>query len=855
MSLDLIADFIESLGLLVTLSLGVALLEPMRRNLGQRLLREAVLGSLFGGVIVLVMIHPVVLPIGATFDPRGGPAIMAGVLGGPISAAIAAVVGAAGRYYLVGGPFAFSGALGFLCYGIFGCAVWFFMKRYPLSLNWRGLGLLGVLGTLSVLPVFFVGVDVATALQVLKAGGPILLANNIISTLIVGFVLAFARQYINLNRELEERRQEDAMLSLVARETTNMVIITDANGVTEWVNDGFLRMTGYDISEVVGTKPGALLQGPDTDPEIVRHMSQCISAGEGFHVEVLNYSKTGRPFWLEIRCQPIREPGQPLRFIAIESDVTSRKEALVRANQAEQTLLTAIESIEDAFALFDSRDRLVLANSKYKEYYSLCSDILEPGAKFEEILRIGAERGQFDLGGLSIDQWIEDRMRAHSAGDSMIEQRLGNGRWLKISERKTPDGGTVGFRVDITELKVAQQAAEQANRAKSEFLASMSHEIRTPMTSVMGLADLLLEDDLRSESEEKVRQIKNATNALLGIINDILDLSKMDASKLKIESIETEPRQLIEDVVQMFRQTAAPGKMANLDLIMETDDRLPKLIRSDPTRLRQILVNLVGNAMKFTESGAVTVRASTSADDAPPVISFQIIDSGIGIAADALDALFDDFTQGDASITRNYQGSGLGLSICKRLITLMGGEIGVESELGKGSTFWFKVPFDRMEEAGTAQLGSGPDAQRQKCPSLSILVAEDAELNRMIIGAIVSKLGHRVICVENGAEAVAAVEEGDFDLVLMDVRMPVLSGPDATRRIRKLPGPKSRTPIIALTADVMEESKAAYFSAGMSAFVAKPINPADLARTIVQVYRHDDSSSERRSSAEGLAQG
>jgi len=833
-TLDFLANLIEGLAVLAVLSAVIAILEPRHWTFGQQSVRDAALGLLFGVVILIVVIHPIALPIGATFDPRGGPAILAGVFAGPIGAAIAAAMGAAGRYYIVGGPFALGGAVGFLLYGGFGVLVWLLLRRGRLALSWRSLLAIGAVGTVAVLPAFFVSADAATAVQIIRSAGVILLANNMAGTLIVGLLVLFARRYVEMRQTLEARQLEDAKLSIVARKTTNTVIITNACGYVEWVNEGFTNLTGYQREDVIGRKPGELLQGPGTDLETVRYMSERLADGQGFDVEVLNYRKTREPFWAEIRCQPIEEPGEPLRFIAIESDVTRKREALDRANRAEQTLRTAIDSIEDAFVLFDAEDRLQLANSKYKEYYPESADLLEPGARFEDIIRIGAERGQYAEAEGRIDDWLAERMAAHLSGDRQIEQKLGDGRWLKISERRTPDGGIVGFRVDVTELKAAQEAAEAANRAKSEFLASMSHEIRTPMTGVVGLADLLLDEDLTPNSKDKVLRIKDAADALLRIINDILDLSKLEAGKLNIERIDFQPKPLIEDVVDLFRRTCPVTKAGKLEIVCEIDADLPSNLRGDPTRLRQILINLVGNAVKFTDAGSVTVTAMCGQEETPTAIDFRVSDTGIGISEAVLPRLFDDFTQADASISRNYQGTGLGLSICKRLVTLMGGEIGVNSRFGKGSTFWFNVPFERSTEIAPPAAGLVPAAVKES-PPLSILLAEDTELNRMIIEAIVAKLGHSTTCVDDGAEAVAAVAANDYDLVLMDVRMPKMSGPEATRQIRRMAGPKADIPIIAVTADIMEENRRQYFEAGMTALVSKPIDPEELATAIDRV--------------------
>lgn len=377
-------------------------------------------------------------------------------------------------------------------------------------------------------------------------------------------------------------------------------------------------------------------------------------------------------------------------------------------------------------------------------------------------------------------------------------------------------------------------AAEAAERSKSEFLASMSHEIRTPMTGVIGFADLLLSDDLPPESHKKVRQIKESASSLLTIINDILDLSKLDAGKLEIENITFDPIKLSNEVIHMFHQTLSPLKRDNLELIADIDPDVPLAITSDPTRLRQVLVNLVGNAVKFTHTGSVTLHCCK--DPFEDKLLFKIMDTGIGIDDSVQGRLFGDFVQADASISRQYHGTGLGLSISRRLVGLMGGEIGLDSALGTGSTFWFTLPF---EAASAHTLAAGDDALNfdayQLDHSLTILVAEDNKINQTIIKAFLNKMGHTPTFVNNGLEAVAAAQTSAYDLILMDIRMPELSGIDATKQIRAFEGEKGQVPIIALTADVMADHRKIYFDIGMNDCIAKPIDPTSLAQAIAKV--------------------
>lgn len=823
-------QFISGLSLLVMLSVCVAYLESLAAVGVRRVLHNLIIGSLFGIVIVLVMLNPIELPVGSTFDPRAGPAILAAVFGGPIGAIVAAAIGAAGRYYLIGGPVALGGAIGFLLYGAFGLLVMQVVRRRQLELTPITLVVIGALGSVAVLPAFFVSVDLATASQIVRKAGLILLANNIAGTVIIGLALGASRKYVQLRASLIKRQQEDAKLSLVAREATNSVIITDGDGHIEWVNEGFTRATGYTLEEIVGLKPGRLLQGPDTNPETVRLMNEALARGSGFDVEILNYRKDGTPIWLEISCQAIQEPGQPKKFVAIENDITLRKKESERAEKAEQMLLMAIDSIDDGFVLFDKDDRLILANRQYKDFFPRGREVIQPGVDFETILRAsakdnsyvlpgGTERSPQASGGAELEDLIQNRLAAHRAGGEM-NQKLSDGRWLKLRERRTPEGGVVGLRIDITELKAAQEAAETANRTKSEFLASMSHEIRTPMTGIMGMADLLLDEDLKPEWATKVRRIKGASAGLLRILNDILDLSKLDAGKMLVEEIAFEVRPLIDDVVSLTQQISQASKIERIAISAQVDDAVPRMVKGDPARLRQILINLLGNAIKFTEHGSVSLQCGVNRTGGG--LSFDVVDTGIGIKADILPNLFTAFTQADASISRTYQGTGLGLAICQRLVELMNGTITVESRFGEGSTFSVDLPLETLEQ----DAAKGEDVTARPAAPISqlkILVVEDVEINRMIVEAMLAKHGHTTVLAKDGAEAVHAVETEDFDVILMDLRMPIMSGIEATRRIRQMPGSKSQIPIIALTADVVEGSREACQAVGIGGFVAKPI--------------------------------
>ncbi|SCA56876.1 putative Histidine kinase [Candidatus Terasakiella magnetica] len=380
---------------------------------------------------------------------------------------------------------------------------------------------------------------------------------------------------------------------------------------------------------------------------------------------------------------------------------------------------------------------------------------------------------------------------------------------------------------EITEQKhklvQARDDAETANKTKSEFLAAMSHEIRTPLTGVMGFADLLLVDDIPQESKQKAMRIKGSTEALYRIINDILDMSKLEAGKFNLEMNDFDLQKLVKEVTDLFEKSRRTDK--NVVWELHFSDDFPQGIHSDITRIRQILMNLLGNAFKFTQEGTISIHCEMTEDDeGQPFVKFSVIDTGIGIADDTINMLFTSFTQADASISRKFEGTGLGLAICKSLIDLLGGEIGVESQEGKGSTFWFTLPY---KEATDIQSQDEPKAlatDYKALRPLNILVAEDNRVNQHIIQKFMEAYGHKITIAANGLEALNAHKENPYELILMDVRMPEMDGPEATRNIRQLSGEPANVPIIAITADAIKQHIEGYFEAGMNAFVPKPFN-------------------------------
>jgi PAS domain S-box-containing protein len=649
-----------------------------------------------------------------------------------------------------------------------------------------------------------------------------------------------------------------ALQSAIFNSANFSSIATDAKGVIQIFNVGAERMLGYAAADVMNKITPADISDPQE--LIARAKALSVELGTpitpGFEALVFKASrgiediyeltyirKDGSRFPAVVSVTALRDvQGAIIGYLLIGTDNTARKLVEAEQKKLDQRLRdqqfytrSLIESNIDALMATDPSGIITDVNKQMEALTGCTRDELI-GAPFKDYFT-DPERAEAGIKLVLSEKKVTDYELTACARDG--KQTVVSYNATTFYDRNRTLQGVFAAARDVTErkrveaeLRAAKAVAESASRTKSDFLASMSHEIRTPMNAIIGIADLLAKTPLSPEQNKYVQIFRRAGDNLLHIINDILDLSKVEASQLEMERTGFSLNDLLEKVTEMV---AVRANEKGLALVCEIAPKVPTALVGDPTLLSQVLLNLLGNAIKFTESGEVALRVTPDADSTVPgVLRFTVSDTGIGISGEKLGAVFERFTQADSSTTRRYGGSGLGLTISKRLVELMGGRIWVESEVGKGSIFSFAVPLEIWvcaRRPTAAPVGAGPEAP---LPALSILLAEDSPDNCTITMAYLEDTPYRVEIAETGAIACKKFMAGHYDLVLMDRQMPIMDGLTATRTIRAWEQANDRppTPIIALTASALKRDREMCLAAGCTAFLTKPIKQEVLLQAI-----------------------
>ncbi len=639
----------------------------------------------------------------------------------------------------------------------------------------------------------------------------------------------------------ERKRAEEALhesedrFRIMADGCPTMMWVTNAEGGIEFINRAFREFFGIAYEQAEGENWQSVLH-PEDARRYTSEFQRRVREQTSFRAETRVRNADGEWRWVDSYAEPRFSPaGQFLGHVGLSPDITERKSAVEALRSSEEKFRQLAENIREVFWIMSPAEgQMLYVSPAYEQVWGRTCDSLHrnPESWKESIHPDDADRAH--------QCFLRQRQGEAIKSEYRILTPDGCEKW--ICDRAFPvrnEAGqiirVVGIAEDVsdqkryeTELIDAREGADAANFAKSRFLANMSHEIRTPMNGVIGMMQLLLQTDLSAEQRRYATVADSSGRTLLSLIDDILDLSKIEARKIVLENVTFPPRGTVEDVVQLLRtEAAAKGLVLNAHVAPD----IPLLLRGDPHRLRQILINLSANAIKFTERGAVTLSAALhNRQEGNVTIRFAIRDTGIGIKPEAIASLFAPFVQADVSTTRKYGGTGLGLTICNQLVGMMGGTIGVESNEGQGSTFWFTVPFELAPadiQPSQPVARAMPSQRRQHA---RILVAEDNMVNREVALALLRKLGYDAAAVTNGAEAVDAVEAGDYDLVLMDCEMPVMDGFHATRAIHGSIHP--HLPIIALTANAMPADRDRCLREGMNDYLAKPVDLRRLAEVL-----------------------
>ncbi|MFC3800243.1 PAS domain S-box protein [Cohnella sp. GCM10012308] len=605
------------------------------------------------------------------------------------------------------------------------------------------------------------------------------------------------------------------------------VALTDPDGLFLTVNPAMERIFGYSKEQFEGQRFGCF-SNPDDPVQSIEELKALMGETElEWLMEKRFIRNDGATIWTMTSVRLFRsDEGTPLYYIVQINDISKQKISEIKLQESVERYTSLKKYNHDAVISFDLQGRVINGNAVAEKLTGYCIESELIGMELANII------GQPNV----------DRILADALQDATVEQGIDtlvnkDGEVVEVITSIAPifvGNRNIGFYLickDISEQKqlvLAKEMAEATNRAKSEFLAMMSHEIRTPMNGVIGMTDLLLDTELDEERQGYVEIIRNSGEALLAIINDILDLSKIEAGRSELQETSFDLRKCIKDSMSVV---SAKADEKSLELSYAIHHDVPDYIYGDADRLKQVLLNLLGNAVKFTPSGKVSV-AVKKVKAKTPLLSFTVTDTGVGIPPDRLEEIFDPFSQIDSFMMRKHEGTGLGLSISRRIVELMGGEIRAESDGKNGSTFQFSVELhERTENHLMPEIGEPRDAVLS---AAKILVGEDNPINTLVLKKMLEKMGHHVSVAANGKEAIEAALREPFDLIFMDIQMPVINGLDATRAIKERLAPDRCPRIVAVTANALKGDREKCLAAGMDEYVSKPVKREVVTQILVQ---------------------
>ena len=646
-----------------------------------------------------------------------------------------------------------------------------------------------------------------------------------------------------LEHKVEERTDElkksEKLYRMLADNASDNIWVMNIEGEFTYISPSVEKIRGYTPAEAMQLSLAETLT-PDSLLLVGEALENArASVQNGLPVKFLNeleeYRKDGTTFFTEVSASSMyNSEGEFEGFLGVTRDITERK-------RSEKKFRTLFNQMPIPLSMSDAFGNIIYQNQSFTNTFGYTIQDV-PTVEIWMMKAYPEENYRADV----MAMWSEsvkdavERQTVITPNDYSVTCKEGSVKTVSISGAELGDGNLLVIFVDITERKqveqdllVAKTAAESANRAKSEFLANMSHEIRTPMNGLLGMAYLLEMTDLSKDQQEYVAALKLSGNNMMSLVNDILDLSKIEAGKVTIEPAAFDLRRAIGEV-SMVHKSVIFGKNLSLDIIIA--EEVPTLMMGDQLRVKQILHNLLGNAAKFTKQGGITISVNLHERHNDSIIlHIAVTDTGIGISAEALEKVFNPFVQEDGSTTRQFGGTGLGLTISRRLAELMGGRIFVESTQRVGSSFIVKLPFTTLAALHSTELHAQLAEHFWDAPPLWILLVEDNPVNMKYCKALLDKDGHNIVTAENGKECLEAVDRGEFDLVLMDIQMPVMNGDDALRAIRaQEEGTSHHQRVIALTAHALHGEKEHFLAEGFDGYLSKPLEQSEL---IVEMKR------------------